>query len=436
MGRLSRLVDWMVRITGSKTFFCLVQLLLLAWILLGIPFSQTALWPILIGNGQAIFSYILDTMLMRQQLAGFALGLHDVAVLRSRNASKLRMVQSLDLNPASMSAQSAVSDELDTAVPSRSRFARVLARTALAMGHISSVGVFCIAMVVWFAFGPSTGWSNLWQLDLNSALSAWMVFLFSLLAVVREEDADCTKVIVQQVERVDCLIEQRLRTLTHDETPNSGMLIVLTRPNVVQRIINVYAHIVGGLVGLVILIAAFVVWAAIGPIMQFNDNWWLLIGTYAGLIGMNDGFVLRNVQQELNNVNLRQMQEVLREDEELLQALLSKDPTLTSPLEPVAQPPITLTQRISDAVCAYTAHRLSVVAGALTIVGLLIGATAMHWSLTGQLLCNIPPMLLESFFTQILITGHLAGEKSRGESWHRIYSQRLAILSLLQRIQP
>jgi low-affinity ferrous iron transport protein len=39
---------------------------------------------------------------------------------------------------------------------------------------------------------------------------------------------------------------------------------------------------------------------AIGPALSFDSNWWLLIGTYAGLIGMNDGFVLRNVHNVLH----------------------------------------------------------------------------------------------------------------------------------------
>lgn len=56
-------------------------------------------------------------------------------------------------------------------------------------------------------------------------------------------------------------------------------------------------------------------WICIGPLLPFSSSRWLLIGTYAGLVGMNDGFVL----------------------------------------------------------------------------GLVIGASAMGWTITGQLLCNVRP---------------------------------------------
>lgn len=55
--------------------------------------------------------------------------------------------------------------------------------------------------------------------------------------------------------------------------------------------------------------------------MHSNDNWWLLIGTYAGLIGMNDGFVLRNVQHRLNNVFLNELDLLLQGDDVLYEML-------------------------------------------------------------------------------------------------------------------
>lgn len=441
--RLQYMVDWLVRVSGSKAFFCLVQICLLTWVFLGIPYSQTALWPIVISNAQAIFSYILDTMLMRQQLTDFGAGLVDVAQLRSRNASKRRMLEALQFQPSTfyetlhphLTTTDDERDTADTGIPVPSRFARTITRIVLVTGHIFSVGAFWVAMLVWFAFGPSTGWSNLWQLDINSATSAWMVFLFSLLAVTREEDAACHKAVLDHIIQIDHQIELHLRTLTNDATPNASHLIVLPRPDAIQRVINVYAQIVGGLVGLVILVVAFVVWGAVGPLMQFNDNWWLLIGTYAGLIGMNDGFVLRNVQQRLNNLHLGEIDLLLQEDT-MLYEKLRKHIGAGESLPVQGEQSISITQRVSDWVCMVTAHRWSVVAGAASIVGLVIGATAMKWSLTGQLLCNIPPMIMESFFTQVLITAHIAAETRRSRNLLRIDSVRRKMLAALQQFHP
>lgn len=61
--RLERFIDWLVRISGSKSTFIFIQICLLAWAFLGIPFSKQALWPIFISDVQAIISYIFDTLL-------------------------------------------------------------------------------------------------------------------------------------------------------------------------------------------------------------------------------------------------------------------------------------------------------------------------------------------------------------------------------------
>jgi low-affinity ferrous iron transport protein len=46
-----------------------------------------------------------------------------------------------------------------------------------------------------------------------------------------------------------------------------------------------------------------------------------------------------------------------------------------------------------------------VVAGFLVTISCLVASSAMHWSLTGQLISNVPPSIIETFFMLILITG-------------------------------
>jgi low-affinity ferrous iron transport protein len=53
----------------------------------------------------------------------------------------------------------------------------------------------------------------------------------------------------------------------------------------------------------------------------------------------------------------------------------------------------------------------------------------MGWSVTGQLLCNVPPSIIESFFTMILITGHNIGEAKRRVDLFNLYLRRLKLVS-------
>jgi low-affinity ferrous iron transport protein len=88
-----------------------------------------------------------------------------------------------------------------------------------------------------------------------------------------------------------------------------------------------------------------------------------------------------------------------------------------------------LTYRISVRVGDICSHELTVVLGAVTIIGLIIGASAVGWSVTGQLLSNVPPSIIESFFTLILITGHNIGDAKRRVDLYNIYLRRLKLVS-------
>lgn len=431
--RLERFIDWLVRISGSKYTFIFIQLCLLAWAFLGIPFNQEALWPIFISDVQAIVSYVFDTLLMRQQLTGYSDELEDIAKLRSRNASKARMLQMLmqekpDIFTKGISETASVEEEEVTQEPLVERY---LTKLAAFTGHIGFVGVFVLSIIVWLAFGPSNNWSNQWQLYINSATSAWMVFLFSLLAVVREGHSARSKKSTQKLNQLDREIERNLRTMTGDVKANEPVLIVLPKQNLVQTVINVYAYIVGGLVGLFILFVVFAVWVAIGPVMSFNDNWWLLIGTYSGLIGMNDGFVLRNVQNVIELFESKQFEIILEQDKELLACVHTSLDSEKASLKETSSFK-SLSQRISTAVCNLTAHQLTVVIGFVSIMGMLVGASVMHWSLTGQLICNVPPSIIESFFMQVLITGHMANDKRKQKDTLEALQYRSLLLQAIK----
>ena len=53
----------------------------------------------------------------------------------------------------------------------------------------------------------------------------------------------------------------------------------------------------------------------------------------------------------------------------------------------------------------------------------------MRWSVTGQLLCNVPPSIIESFFMMILITGHDIADAKMRVDLHNVYLRRLKLVS-------
>ena len=88
-----------------------------------------------------------------------------------------------------------------------------------------------------------------------------------------------------------------------------------------------------------------------------------------------------------------------------------------------------LTCRILIAMGNFCSHEKTVVFGALPIISLIVGGSAMGWSVTGQLLCNVPPSIVEPFFTLILITGHNIQDAKRRVDLHNIYLRRLKLFS-------
>lgn len=119
------------------------------------------------------------------------------------------------------------------------------------------------------------------------------------------------------------MLELKLRIATDNWGPNSTITIPAPHDSCIQRIIDFYVDLVGALIGIAILILTMIIWVVIGPVMRLNSNWWLLIGTYAGLISMNDGFILRNVFHNLWGFEDGLFGEVRWEDGDALSVLLA-----------------------------------------------------------------------------------------------------------------
>ncbi|RHZ43908.1 uncharacterized protein CDV56_103008 [Aspergillus thermomutatus] len=437
---LDRSLDFIVRMSGSEPVFFFILAALLAWALLGIKYGTTNLWQVLISDVQAIVSYVFDSFLVRQQLNAYDEEMTVAAELQSRILSHRRMLAKLDLetdkkDPEKQArltrivAQYQNAPEFSAELPAETQFGRTITWFSHVFGHIGTVTVYWIGVFVWIGLGHLDGYSDKWQLYMNSASSALMVFVFAFLANIRERHSAYTLSCLNAIFKVDSTLEFRLRLLTGDNIDNDVVIIPAPRVSIVQRVIFYYTDLVGTLVGITILLVMMIVWVAIGPLLHFNSNWWLIIGTYAGLIGMNDGFVLRNLQARLRGYADLEFEKVEAEDDKLFESIG----------QPIPVKEVTenrnLTQRVSDAMNRVCAHEITVVAGFLTILGLVAGASAMKWTLTGQLLCNVPPSLIESFFMIILITGHNSADDRNRLDLQNLYERRLSFLAFVNGVQ-
>lgn len=428
---LDRWLDKVVEISGSEPIFFAIIIGLLGWAFLGIPFGQSNNWQVGISDAQAIINMIFDAFLMRQQLNSYDSFMFVSASLRSRTSSNKRMLNQLirsgkyqRIQP--MQFQQLQQTEFLSELPTENWLGRLSTAVSSYIGHIATVCAFWVCIFIWIGLGQYCGWSVKWQLYMNSASSAWMVFILAFLANIRERHNVYMTKCLQHIYEVDAALEVRLRTATGDKIENETVVIPPPKRGRLQRGIDYYADLVGTLIGVAILFIAIIIWVVIGPALSFDSNWWLLIGTYAGLIGLNDGFVMRNVQNILGGYEEAQFVQLIDDDKNMLAAIG------VTQLDEERVADNSLSYRISVAVGNVCSHEITVVLGALLIVGLIIGASAMGWSVAGQLLCNVPPSIIESFFMMILITGHNIGDAKKRVDLHNVYMRRLKLIAYVK----
>ena len=431
---LDRWLDRVVQFSGSEFIFLLIIGALVAWAFMGIVFGHSITWQVVISDAQAVLTYIFDSLLMRQQLNGYDSHLTVSACLKSRNISNKRMLRKIvatgmweRVNP--IEVEELKQTGFATELPTENWLDRLSTRASHVLGHIITVSLFWVCILIWIGFGHYCGWTYIWQLYINSSTSALMVLVFAFLANIRERHSKFTENCLDSIYRVDAVLEINLRAITGDDLPNEPVGIPGPKVTKIQRVIDYYADLVGTLVGIAILIMVLAVWLAIGPVMAFDSNWWLIIGTYAGLIGMNDGFVLRNVDNRLRIYEDEQFEQVRLDDMDVFAAIGTAQLPEEKPKD------VSLSCRISMVMGTITSHEAVVVLGAATVIGLVIGSSAMGWSITGQLLSNIPPSIIESFFMIILITGHNVADSRRRVDLHNFYLRRLKLVSYVNQLR-
>ena len=447
-GRLDRYLDVLVRISGSVPMFVFLSLSIITWALLGIKFGRDTDWQVFVSDYQALLTYFFDSLLMRQQFIQTGEQLYMFGMLQSRQESYRRMTSLMERNPSVTdpgSGEKEMSDTVDVErgihLPTEKGFTRFMRKGSNIVGHIYVSIVFWTGVIIWIGLGNKYTWSDSWQLYMNSVTSAMMVLLFALIALIREQQSEYQMTLLETIDNIDVKVEETLRRLTNDHEPHPTILIVPKPIGILQRTINYYAGFISMLTGIIILCCVVAVWIVVGPVMKFDPSWWLLIGTYAGLVGMNDGFVLRNVAAQLSSRIHDQLSKIIQTDKDIIHAVKAqRRPNDKSAIDGAdctdctdhIEPHKSITTRISNKIDEICSHRYTTLAGFIVLIGLIVGASAIHWNFTGQLLCNVPPSIIETFLMIILITGHNSAIESETQCLKTIYEARMEMLDLIR----
>lgn len=460
-GVTDRILDWLVMAAGSEYVFFLMWCILIIWIVLGCVYKGPNVWQVVMQDGQSLQTYFWDTLLVRQQLISAHEQRIICGVVRSRIASfrrfakERRKVVGEQLKERDVRvADWPVGDvEFSSKLLTENWYDHLCNYFSVIIGSLYTMIIFWIGIIIWLVCGvipkpgdnepPYTGettgsnphlvkFSSTWQLYINSATAVVLLVSSMFLQNIRARHDKFIAKFVVQVFDADREIEEKFRVECGDiETENPLATIPSAKRTTLQKIIDFYADIIGTGVGAFIAVAAIAAWLGVGKLMDWNDDWWLIIGTYTGLIGFLDGFVIREVYYRIVNEEESNYSEVAKEDLELFKSL-----GINCPDEYSGKPPTghmtKLDFRISTWINYVCSSQWSVLLSIAIIIGLIIGASCLHWSTTGQLLANTPTMIIEAFFLIVLIQAHNWADYQRRVELTALCGRRQILLNHLK----
>jgi low-affinity ferrous iron transport protein len=375
-------------------------------------------------NASSIQCYVSDTLLMRQQANATDSFLVSIAEMRSRSASCLRMLRSLspsqlqglrDLQTSKLKEYPLTRGGAGKKEKKINWFDRACDAVALATGSLPALVVYLIGTFVWLGLGPLYQWGNIWQLYINTAVAVELTFTSMFLQNVRRRHSDTLSRTLSSIRTLDSSLELRLREMACDTKPNPKITIAPPETTRTERFIDVYAYIVGSGVGVALTTIVVIVWLALGHLLMWDSNWWLIIGTYTGLVGFVDGFVLRNVYFRQSAILETHLQALVSADSEVF-TFLGLPFHSRGEGEGEGGKKKSLGLRISESTIYICALPAAVIGSLGVVLVLLAVATGLRWSETGQLLCNTPTMIVEGFLLLVLFQAHNLGNiKRRGQ---------------------
>ncbi|EPQ65430.1 Bgt-1232 [Blumeria graminis f. sp. tritici] len=432
----SNCFDKITIMAGSSGIFFISLILIGVWLILGIVFGATDTWQIMFQNASSIQVYITDILLIRQQQNANQALLTTLAELQSRRETCTRLLAKIPeskygnsnekhecmIDSKSFDDNSDEQDYLLIAKPTGIRLSwiSICSIVAQALGSIWSFIFYWIGIGIWVAVGPSLGFSNTWQLYINTATALALTFTSIFLQNIQQHQEDKLSRCLEQALKIDAGIELQLRALTGDQKPNPIYTIPAAPRSFIERLIDGFADIMGSGAGVVISLLFTVAWIISGPALKFNDNWWLIIGTFTGLIGFIDGFILRSLYFREESYTKLQFQKLASSDSILLEKLH----ILYKQEEPRT---LGLAERISLSIGNACGHRYASVGSVAVVIILLTVASSMLWSESGQLLCNTPTMIVEGFLLLVLIQAHNHANEERVADFSGLLKRRLLL---------
>lgn len=470
-GFSDRCMDKMVAFAGSQFIFFLMWIILIVWCVIGIVYKAPSTWQVVMQDGQSIQCYIWDTLLMRQQLISTHEQFSVCGEVRSRTANIKRLLCDKPQVGSSQSKDVKVDDDLsievnsvqpdfnfddfdvDSKLPSETWYDKFCSFTSIILGSLCSIIIYWIGIFVWIGTGalwidagntpPYTGektgnnprlgrFSNNWQLYINSATAVVLLVCSVFLQNIRARHDKYIDKFIGGIIDMDIRIERETRSRFRDfETPNPVVIVKFEKRGWGQKIIDFYADIVGTGIGVLIAIAVFAAWLGVGHLMGWDDDWWLIIGTYTGLAGYLDGFVIREAYQRITKQEEDCYRIVAQEDQQLFQLIGIKCPVQYSGLDISTSK--SLNYKISAWINWICSCTLSVLFAVSSVIGLIIAASAMRWSTMGQLIANTPTMIIEGFFMIVLIQAHNYADERRRIEVSSLYARRCILLEHIKR---
>lgn len=323
-------------------------------------------------------------------------------------------------------------EELDGVGEARSlapqdTFDKVILIVAEVVGSIWMLTIFVIGIVIWICLGPKYSFSNEWQLWLNTCTALQQTLTICLLTLARARHDCFVEKCMGSIFIQDCELEYRCRNLIQYEIPNKSVGIEWQPASKFERSLDWYAGFVGSGYMVILSFAFLIVWLGIGHPMQWGDNWWLIIGTYTGLVGTFNAAVLRyslyNAEKKISD----EYAALITQDKIIFDALQIPFPNQEMKYK---SGPMTRISLFFSWACATP---WAVVAILALIIALLVYATAVLWNETAQLVVNSVTMIVESFFLIVLISAHNLQATEHRIRLHDILMRRLQLLVIHKR---
>lgn len=457
-GKMDKALDKLVEYAGSVFTFVLMWIIMIIWVIMGIVSSASSNWQVVMQDGQSIQCYIWDTLLMRQQL----MSAHEHVCVCAELKSRLTIFKKLMYSIASSSEKtdSDIEETLYDDIPevtadlqNKTWYDRLSSNIAHVIGSWYFIVIYWAGIFVWIGCGalyldanndpPYTGettgsnpkktrFGNMWQMYINTATAVLMFFCTIFLQNLRARHDRFVAKFIREIFEIDLKIDVLLRDEANDYFTESDVVCIKRQKrNKADFLIDWYGDVVGTGIGVLLAIAVLTAWIAVGHLMDYSDNWWLIIGTYTGLVGFFDGFVIRQNYFRIVNHEQENYSSVLSEEYELYSILGIQCPKNLSEI-PV-QADKSVTYKVSVFINKICSSKWSVLASLLIIIGLISVASGMHWSQTGQLLANTPTMIIEGFFLLILLQAHNWADIERRAEISLLHSRKTFMLTYLEK---